>query len=137
MIITIDDGEEEKFFPEGIKPSIKPEKGLTLAEHCVIQTKYFFQQHRKPIPINIDWNERKQEILEKTPFPQSIIDLIANYEISATQKDFLNLKNWFQFYDHSNRFIRTSWFSLLFNLYFSSFIGLIMALAIQMLASVI
>jgi hypothetical protein len=132
MIITVDDEAEEKFFAPEINPdtSIKPKdinpEGLTPWEILVIETKQFIKQHKKPHPVVINWNDRKQELLDKTSLPLSLIDLIADYEVCGTQKDFLNLKNWFLFYDNVNRFVRTTRISLFLNFCLTSFPALIL-----------
>ena len=127
MIITIDEEFPDEITSDSsLEPQDRSQVGVTCGEECVRVVKDFIREHRKPNLVTIDWNERKQNIFDNTPFPQSLIDLIGSYEIGTTQKDFLNLKHWFQLYDHSNTFINTTRYLLILNFFISNLIELVL-----------
>lgn len=131
MTLVVDEA-EEKFFPVHVNPDplIKPKyinpEELTLGDLLVITIKRFIKQHKKPRPVLIYGNERKNKLVAQRVLPAELIDLIVDYEISSTQKDYLHLKNWFLFYDNANRFVLTTRILLCFNLCLTSFPALIL-----------
>lgn len=51
------------------------------------------------------WKKREQLFLTLIPLPKKLIELIGSYESSTLQKNFINLRLWFQQYDRINKSI--------------------------------